>query len=87
MVEGLGNPIISASLKDEDELVEYTTDPYIIHERYQNQVELVLDGGFGNNAPFTVLNCTGNQPEVIREGLGDGKFSLNCFFSINVLFD
>jgi len=74
LVEGLGNPIMSASLKDEDELVEYTTDPYIIHERYQNQVELVLDGGFGNNAPSTVLNCTGNQPEVIREGLGDVSF-------------
>ena len=73
-MEGLGNPIMSASLKDEDELVEYTTDPYIIHERYQNQVELVLDGGFGNNAPSTVLNCTGNQPEVIREGLGDVSF-------------
>lgn len=71
LVEALGNPIMSASLKDEDELVEYTTDPYNIHERYEHQVSLVLDGGFGNNAPSTILDCTGNDPELIREGLGD----------------
>lgn len=70
LIEALGNPIMSASLKDEDELVEYTTDPYNIHERYEYQVDLVIDGGFGNNAPSTVLDCTGNNPELIREGLG-----------------
>ena len=74
LVEELGNPIMSASLKDEDELVEYTTDPKNIYNRYKHQVDLVLDGGFGNNAPSTVLNCTGNQPEVIRKGLGEIDF-------------
>ena len=48
LVDELGHPIMSASLKDEDELVEYTTDPYNIHQRYQNQVDAVVDGGFGN---------------------------------------
>jgi len=71
LVEELGHPIMSASLKDEDELVEYTTDPYNIYQRYKNQVDVVIDGGFGNNAPSTVINCTGNDPELIREGLGD----------------
>jgi len=74
LVEELGNPIMSASLKDEDELVEYTTDPQNIYNRYQHQVDLVIDGGFGNNAPSTVLDCTGNNPEVIRKGLGDISF-------------
>lgn len=71
LVEMLGNPLMSASLKDEDELVEYTTDPYSIHERYEYQVELILDGGFGNNSPSTVLDCTGDEPELLRQGLGD----------------
>lgn len=71
LVEQLGHPIMSASLKDEDELVEYTTDPYNIYKRYQNLVDVVIDGGFGNNAPSTVINCTGTDPELIREGLGD----------------
>ena len=74
LVKELGNPIMSASLKDEDELVEYTTDPQNIYNRYQHQVDLVIDGGFGNNAPSTVLDCTGNNPEVIRKGLGDISF-------------
>lgn len=71
LIEELGNPIMSASLKDEDDLVEYTTDPYNIFDRYENKVDLVIDGGFGNNAPSTVIDCTGNEPIVLREGLGD----------------
>lgn len=70
LVEDLGNPIMSASLKDEDELIEYTTDPQSIHERYEDLVDLVLDGGFGKNAPSTVVDCTANDPFVVREGLG-----------------
>lgn len=70
LVAELGNPIMSASLKDEDELVEYTTDPMSIGERYESQVDLVLAGGYGNNAPSTVIDCTENDPVVIREGLG-----------------
>lgn len=74
LVEALGNPIMSASLKDEDELKEYTTDPFSIHERYESQVDMVLDGGFGNNHPSTVLDCTENEPELIRQGLGVVEF-------------
>jgi tRNA threonylcarbamoyl adenosine modification protein (Sua5/YciO/YrdC/YwlC family) len=74
LVEELGNPIMSASLKDEDEFVEYTTDPSNIYNRYQNQVDLILNGGYGNNAPSTVLNCVGDEPEVIRKGLGSVDF-------------
>ncbi len=74
LVEALGNPIMSASLKDEDELKEYTTDPFSIHERYENQVDMVLDGGFGNNHPSTVLDCTEDEPELIRQGLGVIEF-------------
>lgn len=70
LVEALGNPIMSASLKDEDQLLEYTTDPSSIYERYEGQVACVLDGGFGNNAPSTVVDCTENEPVVIRAGLG-----------------
>lgn len=76
LVESLGNPIVSASLKDEDQLVEYTTDPSSIYERYENQVELVIDGGFGNNQASTVIDCTQNEPEIIREGLGMDKLDI-----------
>jgi tRNA threonylcarbamoyl adenosine modification protein (Sua5/YciO/YrdC/YwlC family) len=70
LVAALGNPIMSASLKDEDELKEYTTDPFSINERYESRVDMVLDGGFGNNHPSTVVDCTENEPELIRQGLG-----------------
>ena len=70
LVKALGNPIMSASLKDEDELKEYSTDPLSIHDRYESRVDLVLDGGFGNNHPSTVLDCTENDPILIRQGLG-----------------
>lgn len=70
LVEILGNPIMSASLKDEDQLLEYTTDPASIYERYEGQIDCVLDGGFGNNAPSTVIDCTKSEPMLVREGLG-----------------
>lgn len=76
LVEALGNPIVSASLKDEDQLVEYTTDPASIYERYDSQVELVIDGGFGNNQASTVIDCTENEPVIIREGLGMDKLDI-----------
>ena len=71
LVKALGNPIMSASLKDEDELKEYTTDPLSIYDRYEARVDIVLNGGFGNNNPSTVLDCTENEPKLIRQGLGD----------------
>lgn len=70
IVELLGNPIMTASLKDNDEVIEYTTDPELIHENTKKGVDLVINGGFGKNAPSTIIDCSSGEPEVIREGLG-----------------
>jgi tRNA threonylcarbamoyl adenosine modification protein (Sua5/YciO/YrdC/YwlC family) len=71
IVQELGNPILSASIKDEDELLEYSTDPELIHEKYEDLVDLVIDGGYGDNEPSTVVDCTQGEFEIIREGKGD----------------
>ena len=70
IVRQLGNPILSASIKDEDELLEYSTDPELIHEKYEDRVDLVIDGGYGGNEASTVIDCTTGEFEVIREGKG-----------------
>ncbi len=70
IVRQLGNPILSASIKDEDEVIEYSTDPELIHEKYEDRVEMVIDGGYGDNEPSTVIDCTSGEFEVIREGKG-----------------
>ncbi|MCG2431292.1 L-threonylcarbamoyladenylate synthase [Aequorivita xiaoshiensis] len=70
IVHELGNPIISTSIKDEDEVIEYTTDPELILEKWGNLVDLVIDGGYGGNIASTVIDLTGDEPEVIREGKG-----------------
>ena len=69
IVKELGNPIIISSVHDEDEIIEYTTDPSLIHERYENLVDLVIDGGYGNNEASTIVDCTGAEFEIIREGV------------------
>ncbi len=71
IVRELGNPMVSTSVHDDDEIVEYTTDPELIHERYQNQIEIVIDCGYGNNVASTVVDCTADEPEIIRQGLGE----------------
>ncbi|MCQ2277271.1 MAG: threonylcarbamoyl-AMP synthase [Bacteroidales bacterium] len=71
IVRQLGHPILSTSVKDDDEVIEYTTDPELIYERYGDMVDIVIDGGYGDNIPSTVLDCTDNDIEVIREGKGD----------------
>lgn len=71
LVEELGNPIVSTSIRDEDELLEYTTDPSLILEKWQNLVDIVIDGGYGDNVASTVIDLSGDAPEVIREGKGD----------------
>jgi tRNA threonylcarbamoyl adenosine modification protein (Sua5/YciO/YrdC/YwlC family) len=71
IVEALGNPIISASIKDDDELIEYSTDPELIYEKYENQVDLVIDGGYGGNEASTVVDCTTGDFEIIRDGKGN----------------
>lgn len=71
IVEYLGHPLVTASVKDEDDVIEYTTDPELIHEKYGKQVDLVLDGGFGHNEASTVVDCSEDEIEIIRDGLGD----------------
>lgn len=71
IVEKLGHPILSTSVKDDDEIVEYTTDPELIHERYGDLVDIVIDGGYGDNVPSTVVNCVDGEIEIVREGKGD----------------
>jgi len=71
IVKELGNPILSTSIKDDDELIEYSTDPELIHEKYQDLVDLVIDGGYGGNEASTVIDCTNGEFEIIREGKGD----------------
>ncbi len=71
IVKELGNPLVSTSVKDDDEIIEYTTDPELIHERYKEYVDYVIDGGYGKNEASTVLDCSGNEIEIIREGIGD----------------
>ncbi|MFC2106884.1 L-threonylcarbamoyladenylate synthase [Bacteroidota bacterium] len=71
IVRILGNPIMSTSVRDEDEVLEYTTDPELIYEKYSHLVDIVIDGGFGGNIPSTIIDCTFGIPEVIREGKGE----------------
>lgn len=71
IVKQLGNPIVSASIHDEDEVIEYSTDPELIHEKYGDLVDIVIDGGYGDNVPSTIVDTTEGDFEVIREGKGD----------------
>ena len=70
IIKELGNPLLSTSVHDEDEILEYITDPELIYEKYQNTVDMVIDGGFGHNHASTVIDCTENEPIVLREGIG-----------------
>ncbi len=69
LVQELGNPIVSTSIRDDDDVLEYTTDPELIFEKWQNLVDVVIDGGYGGNEASTVIDLT-EEPEVIREGKG-----------------
>ncbi|MGQ7947713.1 L-threonylcarbamoyladenylate synthase [Flavobacterium sp. WC2509] len=70
IVRQLGNPIVTTSIRDEDDVVEYTTDPELIFEKWQNLVDMVIDGGYGDNVASTIIDLSGHEPEVIREGKG-----------------
>jgi tRNA threonylcarbamoyl adenosine modification protein (Sua5/YciO/YrdC/YwlC family) len=70
ILKELGKPIMSTSVHDDDEIIEYTTDPELIHERYENLVDLVIDGGYGDNQPSTVYDCSGEEILILREGKG-----------------
>lgn len=70
IVRQLGNPIVSTSIRDEDEVIEYTTDPELIFEKWQNLVDMVIDGGYGDNIGSTIIDLSGDEPVVVREGKG-----------------
>jgi tRNA threonylcarbamoyl adenosine modification protein (Sua5/YciO/YrdC/YwlC family) len=71
IVKELGNPIVTTSIKDDDEIVEYSTDPELIYEKFQHQVDMVIDGGYGGNVASTIVKADSDNFEIIREGLGD----------------
>ncbi len=71
LVRLLGNPILTTSLKDDDDVIEYTTDPELIYEKYADVVDAIIDGGYGDNVPSTIVDCTTDEPVVIREGKGE----------------
>jgi tRNA threonylcarbamoyl adenosine modification protein (Sua5/YciO/YrdC/YwlC family) len=71
IVSRLGNPLITSSIKSDDEIREYTTDPEEIYEDFKHQVDIVIDGGPGGNVPSTIVDFSSGQPRVIRQGLGD----------------
>lgn len=70
IVRQLGNPIVSTSIRDEDEVIEYTTDPELIFEKWQNLVDMVIDGGYGDNIGSTIIDLSEHEPVVLREGKG-----------------
>lgn len=75
IVRRLGHPMMSSSVHDDDEILEYTTDPELIHERYENDVDLVIDGGYGDNHVTTMVDCTDDHIEIVREGKGELLFT------------
>ena len=70
IVKELGSPILSTSVKDDDQILEYSTDPELIHEKYGHIADLTIDGGYGNNEPSTIVDCTGDNIEILRQGKG-----------------
>lgn len=74
LVKRLGNPIVSTSIHDEDDIIEYTTDPELIYEKWQKDADVVIDNGFGGNIASTVIDLTQNPPVVVREGKGQIDF-------------
>lgn len=74
IVRQLGNPILTTSLKEDDDILEYPTDPELIYEEYRDIVDAVIDGGYGSITPSTIVDCSGDEPELVREGLGEIDF-------------
>lgn len=71
IVEKLGHPIASTSIRDDDEILEYSTDPELIAEKYDNLVDIVIDSGYGDNVASTIVDLTSGEPEIIRQGKGE----------------
>jgi len=71
IVKELGNPIITTSIRDDDDVIEYTTDPELIYEKWESKVDLIIDGGYGDNRPSTIIDLTKEEVVIVREGKGD----------------
>jgi len=71
IVKELEHPVLTTSIHDEDEILDYITDPELIHDKYQNLVDAVIDGGYGNIYPSTVIDCSGEDPVILRQGIGE----------------
>lgn len=71
LVNELGNPILTMSIHDEDDVIEYTTDPELIYEKYEHLTDIVIDGGYGGTEASTIVNCTTDDFEIVRQGKGE----------------
>ena len=71
IIRELGNPILSTSVRDDDEIIGYITDPELIHDKFGDDVDIVIDGGAGDIIPSTIIDCTDDIPVVTRQGKGD----------------
>lgn len=71
LIRELGKPLVTTSVHDDDEVLEYTTDPELIYEKYQSHIELLIHGGYGNNEASTVVDCTGEEVVILRRGMGE----------------
>ncbi len=71
LVQELGHPLVTTSILDDDEILEYTTDPYAIQEKWESDVDIIIDGGYGKNEPSTVVDCSESEIEIIRQGVGE----------------
>jgi tRNA threonylcarbamoyl adenosine modification protein (Sua5/YciO/YrdC/YwlC family) len=74
LVNELGSPVMTTSIRDDDEVIEYTTDPELIYEKYEDRVAVVIDGGYGGIEPSTIVDCTTDDFEIIRQGKGELRF-------------
>lgn len=71
LLQQLGNPLVSSSVHSEDEIIEYLTDPQEIYEKFENQIDLMIDGGTGDNQASTIIDCVDGEPVLVREGKGE----------------
>ncbi|NDW09565.1 L-threonylcarbamoyladenylate synthase [Dysgonomonas sp. 520] len=71
LVNSLGSPILTTSLKDDDEVIEYSTDPELIYEKYKDSINIIVDGGYGGVEASTIVDCTGDEPVIVRQGKGE----------------
>lgn len=74
IVRELGNPLLSTSIKDEDEILEYTTDPDLIYEKFRDSIDIIIDGGYGGNEASTIVDCTSFPFKLIRQGKGELEY-------------